>query len=182
MRGRAGLAAGTAATILANAPSDDATINEALNDNSKSVVGQAVAASVDALKHLADDARAYARGFEITRQSSVHPGRHGIGSDAVAAPERAAGMGLPATMSVGADTSALDAAFGKINTIHDAAAAPARMHIDVDAGQIEDAYEKVLQLHRAIDGLKNTMSGIGGMTPSLDSTIRGNFSFGRGEW
>jgi hypothetical protein len=75
LRGRAGLAAGGAAALMAGAPSDDAAINEALNDNSKSVVGQAVAESVDALRRLASDATAWARGFEITRPAPAHPGR-----------------------------------------------------------------------------------------------------------
>jgi hypothetical protein len=163
LRGRAALAAGGAAALMAGAPSDDAVINEALNDNSKSVVGQAVAASVDALKRLADDARTALRGLEITRPVS-HPGRD------VHSPQTGPYSYTP-----------LDAARSKADAVHSAITAPAALSVDDSA--LDAALRKALQLHAALDSvngsaLKAASSIPTRLPPSLGSVQRGNFSFG----
>jgi len=98
----------------------DATINEGLNDNSKTAVGQAVAASVDALKRLTNDALAYARGFEITRPAPAHSGRD------VHSPQSG-----PYSYSPQAS----------IDTLRHAVETPATMPVDVD---VDGALRKVV--------------------------------------
>jgi hypothetical protein len=158
---RAGSAAIGGATLLAGAPSSDDEINEALNDNSKSVVGQAVAASVDALKQLTDDALNYARGFEIRRPAPpAHAG--GIGSDAVAAPM--------------VNTSEIDRAKAKLDSL---SMSPS-VDVSVHTGQIDDAIGKARQLEDSLRRIGQMSFGpgatVGGMGPSLSSKLRGNFT------
>jgi hypothetical protein len=160
LRGRAGLAAGSAVGALSMAPADDAAINEALNDNSKSIVGQAVAASVDALKAVANDISAALHGgVEIRRgNSGPHPapGPHGT-----------------IDMAAKLDTSAINAAFDALG----------RTHPVVTVGVDLSAFEGALARIRSGLASLGALSGTGGLTPSLDSTIRNGFSYGgiRGE-
>jgi hypothetical protein len=80
------------------------------------------------------------------------------------------------------DTSALDAATGKIADVHDAANQPARMEVDVDTRAIDTALAKILQLRAAIDdtnaaALAKAATIPTRLPPSLGSTMRNNFSF-----
>jgi hypothetical protein len=158
LRGKAALGAVGAAALMAGAPSDDATINEGLNDNSKTAVGQAVAASVDALKRLADDARAAMRGFEITRPAHVG----GIGSDAVAAPVR---------------SDDLDAAKSKADRLRSVIDSP--MDLNVGTSSIDDALRKALQLRATLDSVNGAALGAASRIPTRlppSSPLRGSGS------
>jgi hypothetical protein len=162
LRGRAGLAAGGAAALMAGAPNDDAAINEALNDNSKSIVGQAVAASVDALKRLADDARTALRGLEITRPVS-HPGRD------VHSPQTGPYSYTPAEAQVSVDTHAVDAAAAKIDALGNARPT---VVIGVDSSAVDAAVSRIRNAAASVG------AAVHGMPPSLSSVQRGNFSWG----
>jgi hypothetical protein len=165
---RAGSAALGAAGLSAGAPSDDASIEKIINDPSQSAAAQNVAAAVDAVRRLAADAESvFKGGGEIIRRPSrdVHSPSSG-----------------PLSYVPAVDTSGLDAAKGKIDSVSDAAAHGAQMRVDVDTGAIDAALQKVIQLRAAVDGvnaaaLSKAASIPTHIPPSLNSTMNGNFSF-----
>ena len=78
------------------------------------------------------------------------------------------------TPSVSADTSSLDAAFGKIKAIDDARPS---VKVGTDTSALDDAIEKLLQIRRLMNAIDP--HGVGsGLPPSLGSTMRSNLTYG----
>lgn len=179
LRGKAAIGVMTGADLLANAPNTDEAINRILNDNSQSVVGQAMTASADAIRKLASDLRRQfdelmSPGPEIRR----HPGRD------VHSPSTGPYSYTPAeSAKVSVDNKSLDETTGKA---HEAAAAVASLNTvvepQVDTSTIQHALELADALHRKLSDINGValraVASISspGLLPNLHSTMSGNFT------
>jgi hypothetical protein len=211
LTGRIAVGGSTAVGALSLAPSTEAEITEALNDNSKSVVGQAWQASADALKAVAADIGSAIRNAigpapEIKRLSPakqdlidrLNPAfeikRNGIGSDAVVAPppknapkfvdasdmdaanapQHPGGSGPhPVVGKPQVDTYEIEDAIHKAHMVQTTLSATSRP--DVDTSSIERAVDMASHLQLLLRNIAQ-MDFTGGLTPSLGSAMRGQFS------
>ena len=162
LAGRTTIGALTAADLLANAPTTDQGVADQVNGFNDWFNGTSFG------KWLNDQAGGQtptwgaAPAAEIRRPS-------GIGSDAVTG--HTAGARDPLSAAIDIDTSALTDALKQVDAL-------GQSRPTVTVGVDMSAFESALARIRSGLASLGALSGTPGLSPSLDSTIRGNFSYG----